>query len=96
MIRATLTVLRVASRPCRANNLDLSRAADGALPRPVRIGLAIHVFQCRYCRRFLRQLRFLREAGRRFDAAAAARALESTRMPEEVRRRLSRRLGLGT
>lgn len=92
MIGAIVNTLRVANRPCRGNNLDLSRAADGVLPRSTRVGLAIHLFLCGSCRRFLRQMVFLRAAAKRLGPAAGARAMEHVRMPAETRARLEQRL----
>jgi hypothetical protein len=91
MIRGFFHVLHVLNRPCRRNNLDISRDVDDALPRATRIGLHLHFILCGPCRRFRRQLVFLRAAAMRLHEAALERALESARMPPDVRDRLSRR-----
>jgi hypothetical protein len=93
MIRAFFHILYVANRPCRKNNFDISRDVDDALPRATRIGLRLHFVLCGPCRRFRRQLLFLRMVAARLPGAAVERALASTRMPVEVRQRLVQRLG---
>ena len=42
-----------------------SRAQDEALPLRVRVGLKFHLLYCMWCRRYGRQLGFLRRALRR-------------------------------
>jgi DNA-binding PucR family transcriptional regulator len=92
MIRGFFHVLHVLNRPCRKNNQDISRELDDALPRSTRIGLKLHYILCGPCRRFRRQLYFLRAAADRLHEAASVRALTSIQMPVEVRERLRRRL----
>lgn len=44
-----------------------SRAMDESLPTYVLLGLRLHLLLCRWCRRYGKQLHFLREALRRPD-----------------------------
>lgn len=92
-IRGFVHVLHILNRPCRENNYDISRDLDDALPRATRIGLRLHFVLCGPCRRFKRQLLFVRAAAVKLQAAAVERAIASARMPRDVRQRLQGRFG---
>jgi hypothetical protein len=85
-------IARVMSLPCREHSLLISRDADAQVSRSTRVGLRLHYVLCAPCRHFAAQLRFLRRAAGRLSAAAAERALASSRMPEDVRHRIMSRL----
>ena len=66
---------------------------DRALPPLKLIGLRIHLLLCRWCRRYRKQIRFLRRAAHEHPeelTQAEPRALSS-----EARERLKRSLGPG-
>jgi len=52
--------LKVLSPCCRDAARLLSESMDRRLPLPERVGLRIHLVLCRLCRRYGRQLVFLR------------------------------------
>src|SRR5262245_13427173 len=54
--------LRTISPTCRDATRLQSLALDEPLSLPKRIGLRLHVLLCKWCRRYGRQLRFLRQA----------------------------------
>lgn len=57
--------LRALSPTCRDASRLQSEALDRPLRTPQRIGLRIHLFLCRWCRRYGSQLRFLRQAAQK-------------------------------
>jgi hypothetical protein len=86
--------VKVLSAPCREHTFLISRGLDGAIPSEIRLALRVHFLVCGPCRRFARQLQFIRRAARML-AAGAAQPPISGRMPDEVRHRLSQRLRVG-
>ncbi len=67
-----------------------SRALDGTLPLRQRVGLKCHLLFCTWCRRYGRQLQFLREAverrGDRFAEDSPYKLTADTR--NRIRERL--------
>jgi hypothetical protein len=59
---ALQTGLRTLSPTCRDATRLQSGALDHPLSLPKRIGLRLHLFLCRWCRRYGQQIRFLRQA----------------------------------
>lgn len=49
---------------CKDATTLVSRSMDGPLPWRQRFSLRMHLAMCRFCRRYERQLRFLRIASR--------------------------------
>ena len=78
-------------------NLNCAEAArliaermDRPLRRPERIGLSIHLFLCKWCRRYRLQLQLIRKW---VAALASPKATsEDTRLPEPARRRLAQQI----
>lgn len=68
----------------------LSQSLDGPLPLIQRVRMRAHLFVCSLCRRYRRQLYFLRRAARQWVDHVDATA--DTALPEEARRRLRARL----
>lgn len=64
-IKALASWLRTLSPTCRDASRLQSEALDRPLSTPQRIGLRIHLFLCRWCRRYGSQLRFLRQAAQK-------------------------------
>ena len=63
--RATTAVrigLRTLSPNCREASRLQSDALEQPLPFPKRFGLRLHLLLCKWCRRYGRQIRFLRQA----------------------------------
>ncbi len=85
-----ILVLAALTPPCRRIVQQASRAHEEPLSGPDRFRLRIHLGICTACRRYLRQLDFLREASARSDEniPAAIRA----RLAEDAKERLKQRL----
>lgn len=72
---------------CRYASRLQSRALDESLPLAQRFGLRLHLLLCKWCRRYGRQIRFLRQAARR---QASGEVLETSRpgLSPEARNRI--------
>jgi predicted anti-sigma-YlaC factor YlaD len=87
------TVWRLAILPCEGMAQLASRSLDGELELLERIALGAHVSYCSPCRRYLRQLRFLRVAlGRLQRCLDEPESLPGPDLPDEIRRRIEREL----
>ena len=53
---------------CKDASRLISQMQDGELPLRRRLAVRLHLLFCDACRRFVRQLRFLRAAMRRYPA----------------------------
>ena len=78
--------MRSLSPTCRDVAQMSSRSLDGVLPIRVRIGMRIHMLLCGWCRRYARQLSFLRRALR--DEGHQAGDCSQVRLPDEARQRV--------
>ena len=79
--------------PCRGMCRLASDSLDHDLGRLGRFALRSHLLCCASCRRFERQIRFLRFAMRRFPGQVEdGELIPGTYMPDEVRERISRAL----
>ncbi len=52
---------------CKDISMKVSRAMDVPLPFPERLAVEVHMLMCRYCARFRRQLRLLRDMSGQVD-----------------------------
>lgn len=52
---------------CKEVSQKVSQSMDTRLPLHQRMAIRMHLWMCRYCALFARQLRMLREMGRRVD-----------------------------
>jgi hypothetical protein len=87
---ALKTGLRTLSPDCREASRLQSDALDQPLSLPKRFGLRVHLLLCKWCRRYGKQIRFLRRAARDHSeelADAAPRTLSP-----EARERLKQSL----
>ena len=75
---------------CREASRLLSDSMDRPLPFLKRIGLQIHLVLCRWCRRYGKQIRFLRCASREHPDRLSAAA--STALSPEACERLKKAL----
>lgn len=82
--------LAALSPSCREAARLQSEALDRPLTFPQRLGLWIHRVLCRWCRRYGRQIEFLRSAARARDEHDQALPGQSLR--PEARARIKRRL----
>lgn len=64
---------------CREMSRHTSRALDGPLPLFQRLGVGLHLCFCRFCRRYWKQLRWLRRVTRKSALPVAPRLSEAGR-----------------
>jgi hypothetical protein len=84
---------RLLNLPCQGMCRLASNSLDHDLGRPGRFALRSHLLCCTSCRRFERQIRFLRFAMRRFPGQVEdGELIPGSYMPDEVRERISRAL----
>lgn len=76
---------------CRDASRLSSEAQDRALTMPERLGLKLHLAMCALCRRYARQLAFLRVAAERL----AVRSGHEAGLTEEARERIRDHLKTG-
>ncbi len=62
LVSAFKTGLRMLSPDCREASRLQSEALDHPLSLPQRVGLRMHLLICKWCRRYGKQIRFLRQA----------------------------------
>ena len=78
---------------CREASRLASESMDRPLPLRTRISLGLHLMMCRFCRRYLGQIRFIRKALRLADDETRWEAESSTvSMPVEAKERIRERL----
>lgn len=82
--------LRAVSPDCREASRLQSEALDHSLSRGQRLGLRLHLLLCKWCRRYGKQIRFLRQAVRE-HAEHVNNATPRTLSPQ-ARERLKRSL----
>jgi transposase-like protein len=56
---------------CKEASERLSAALDTRLSMSERLGLRLHLFICKWCSRYGRQLKFLQRAAREYNVATA-------------------------
>jgi predicted anti-sigma-YlaC factor YlaD len=78
------------SPTCKQSVQLQSAALDTKLPLRQRLGLKIHLMLCRWCRRYGKQIGFLREATR--EHGGEERALPPRSLSPEARERIKQRL----
>ena len=75
---------------CRGASRAQSERLDHPLPRAQRVGLWLHLAICKWCRRYGKQIRFLREAAHEHPEELAKAAPQN--LSAEARDRIKRRL----
>ena len=83
--------LRAVTPNCREASRLQSEALDHALSPLQRLGLRLHLVLCRWCRRYGKQLRFLRRAAHEHPDRVAEAAPQT--LSSNARERLKRVLG---
>jgi hypothetical protein len=71
-MRVLAGIWRILTLTCDEATRLMSRRLDEPLPWPQRAAVRLHALICPACRRFLRQIRFLRAAVRRLGSEATA------------------------
>ncbi|UCE60899.1 MAG: zf-HC2 domain-containing protein [Phycisphaerales bacterium] len=86
--------LRLLNRPCRDMTGLISAAQDRDLPRTERFAVWLHLLYCVACRRFSRQVRYIRQILRGItddDVIDASTPALSPEARERMKRSLSQR-----
>ena len=83
--------LRLLFAPCSEISRHASISMEHELPRAHRIAIGFHCWYCKACRRYRRQIRFIREALRAFvDGGPPPDALAGLSLPPDARERIRR------
>ena len=90
MSKALLRKAGELSPNCREATRLQSEALDRPLGLGQRIGLRIHLVLCKWCRRYGKQIGFLRSAAHRLEKHE--QCLPPQSLPPEARERINRRL----
>lgn len=89
-MRSLAALVHALSPNCREAVRLQSLSLDAPLPRLRLVGLRIHLLLCRWCRRYRRQVQFLRLAARRYEMGSDL-AL-TPKLSAEARERINRAL----
>ena len=79
------------SLTCKAASRLQSEALDHKLPLRQRFGLRVHLLLCKWCRRYGKQITFLRDAAHEHPDKMAEPVPQ--RLSEQARERIKHRLG---
>ena len=83
--------LRLLFAPCSEISQRTSMGLDTTLPRSHRVAIGLHYIYCTACRRYRRQIKFIRQALKRLDADALPdESLTELSLPAASRDRLKR------
>jgi predicted anti-sigma-YlaC factor YlaD len=87
------TLWRLLNLPCEGMSRLASESLDRDLDRLERIALRSHLLYCAACRRYLRQLEFLRTAFRKLTAGIESeKPVAGPGLPDEARERIKHAL----
>ena len=82
---------------CKEATHLISESLDRDLPLHKRMGVRVHLFFCKFCRRYRRQLVFLQKAGRHYQAGAEGEEIPPFAcLPPEARQRISKAIDSDT
>ena len=88
-----LDAWRLLNLPCQGMTRLASESLDRDLGRIERVALRSHLLCCTLCRRYVRQIKFLRQAlGRLAERLGAGEPLPGPGLPEDVRDTIKRTL----
>lgn len=74
---------------CKEVTHLVSESLDRELPFPKRVGVRLHLAMCKFCRRYRRQMLFLRKACRDFQPKLEREEIPPfANLPPEVRERI--------
>lgn len=89
MKRTLLTIWRILTLPCEDSTRLMSASLDQQLPWSERVAFRLHAVGCGSCRRFFRQIRFLRTAAeQQCRAPNDTTGDDSNALPPAARQRL--------
>jgi len=77
---------------CKEAARLISQSLDQPLPTRWRVALKFHLFICRFCTRYQRQLLFMRDLLRRHAHQDDEESSPSASLPPEIRQRLKEAL----
>jgi hypothetical protein len=91
LLRKLISACQGISIDCRESALAQSGALEHPLPVGKRLGLWLHLLLCQWCRRYGKQIRFLREAAHEHqdELVEAAPQKLSSAARERIKRQLS-------
>jgi hypothetical protein len=89
-LRKLISACKALSLDCREASCAQSESLDHPLPFAKRVGLSLHLVLCRWCRRYGKQIRFLRVAAHEHPEEMAEAAPQ--KLSGEARDRIKRRL----
>ncbi len=78
--------IRLVRLRCKHATRLISQSMERPLTRGEKISLGVHLFVCKWCRRYRRQLQLMQEMIQEFASIETTHA--GTRMPESARRRI--------
>jgi len=88
--RSLAGALSILSPTCRQATRLQSEARDRSLSFFEKLGLRLHLFLCKWCRRYGEQLKFLRSAAREWEQDESRQAPQG--LPPEARERIKEKL----
>jgi hypothetical protein len=89
-LRKLISTCKALSLDCREASCSQSESLDHRLPLAKRVGLWLHLLLCRWCRRYGKQIRFLRVAAHEHPEELEEAAPQ--KLSSEARDRIKRRL----
>lgn len=92
-LRNLAGALGLLSPTCRQATRLQSEARDRRLSFFEKLGLRLHLFLCKWCRRYGEQLEFLRSAARECEQAESRQSPQG--LPPEARERIKEKLKSG-
>lgn len=90
LVKPLARVMAALSPSCRQASRLQSEALDHKLPIVQRVGLRIHLCLCRWCRRYGKQIRFLRDAAHEHSDQLVEPSPQ--KLPDAARERMKQRL----
>lgn len=91
--RGILGALRLLARPCRDFAEVISESMERELSLGERLAIRFHTLYCNSCRRYLRQVRAIRQMiARWLERAGQAEPTSEATMPAELRERIEQAL----
>ena len=90
MFKALKSGFRALFPACRDASMMQSHALDSRLPVAQRIGLWLHLCICKWCRRYGKQIRFLKTAAQNHSEELTEASPQ--KLSSESRERIKRRL----